>query len=109
MKFSILCFGVFFVSLTEQEIPKNTQNTQNTQNTMKKVIIIVSILLGYLLNSAAQQGVQIGEVFVLATEMTEAQRNAIASPTTDLLIYQTDGTMGLYYYSGTVWIFLPNP
>ncbi|MCH2023521.1 MAG: DUF1566 domain-containing protein [Saprospiraceae bacterium] len=76
---------------------------------MKKAIIIVSILLGYLLNSTAQQGVQIGEVFVLATEMTEAQRNAIASPATDLLIYQTDGTMGLYYYSGTVWIFLPNP
>ncbi|MCH2024030.1 MAG: DUF1566 domain-containing protein, partial [Saprospiraceae bacterium] len=35
-------------------------------------------------------------------------RIAIASPATDLLIYQTDGTMGLYYYTGTVWISLQN-
>ena len=70
---------------------------------MKKVIIIVSIILGYLLNSTAQQGVRIGDIYVIATEMTESQRNAIASPATDLLIYQTDGTMGLYYYTGTVW------
>ena len=100
MNFSTLCFGVFFVSITQQEIPKNTQNTQNT---MKKGIIIVSILLGYLLNSTAQQGVQIGDIYVIATEMTEAQRNAIASPATGLLIFQTDGTMGLYYYSGSAW------
>ncbi|MCH2024089.1 MAG: hypothetical protein MK207_16560, partial [Saprospiraceae bacterium] len=66
---------------------------------MKKVIIIVSIILGYLLNSTAQQGVRIGDIYVIATEMTEAQRIAIASPATDLLIYQTDGTMGLYYYT----------
>lgn len=37
---------------------------------------------------------------VLFPRMTAAQRGAIASPTTGLLVYQTDGTTGFYYYSG---------
>lgn len=39
----------------------------------------------------------------LPPRMTLAQRNAIASPAAGLLIYQTNSTPGLYYYSGTVW------
>ncbi|MCX6243553.1 MAG: DUF1566 domain-containing protein [Bacteroidetes bacterium] len=35
--------------------------------------------------------------------MTETQRNSISSPVTGLMIYQTDGTSGFYYYNGTVW------
>ena len=35
--------------------------------------------------------------------MTQAQRNAIVSPATGLFIYQTNGTAGFYYYSGTTW------
>lgn len=34
----------------------------------------------------------------LLPRLTTAQRNAIASPATGLLIYQTDGIPGLYYY-----------
>lgn len=34
----------------------------------------------------------------LLPRMTTAQRNAIASPAAGLLIYQTDGTRGVYYY-----------
>lgn len=37
----------------------------------------------------------------LPPRMTEAQRDAITSPATSLLIYQTDGTTGYYYNSGT--------
>jgi hypothetical protein len=40
---------------------------------------------------------------VLIPRMTNAQRNAIASPATGLMIFQTDGTPGFYYYDGSVW------
>lgn len=41
---------------------------------------------------------------LLIPRMTVAQRNAIPSPATGLLIYQTNSaTPGFYYYSGTAW------
>lgn len=40
----------------------------------------------------------------LPPRMTAAQRTAIASPATGLMVYQTDGTTGLYVYSGSAWI-----
>lgn len=40
---------------------------------------------------------------LLIPRMTQANRNAIASPATGLLIFQTDNTPGFYYYSGSVW------
>ena len=39
----------------------------------------------------------------LMPRMTQAQRNAIASPATGLILYQTDNGPGLYYYNGTFW------
>ena len=35
--------------------------------------------------------------------MTEVQRDAISSPATGLMIFQTDGTVGFYFYDGTAW------
>jgi uncharacterized protein (TIGR02145 family) len=86
---------------------------------MQKITIILSILLGYTLIASAQ-GVGINEdnstadpsaildaksttKGVLHPRMTEAERDAISAPATGLLIFQTDGTMGLYYYSGAAW------
>lgn len=40
----------------------------------------------------------------LPPRMNEAQKNAISSPATGLLVYQTDGTAGLYYYNGSSWV-----
>ena len=40
---------------------------------------------------------------VLVPRMTKTQRDAIASPATGLLIYQTNTTPGFYYYDGTKW------
>jgi hypothetical protein len=40
---------------------------------------------------------------VLVPRMTATQRNAIVSPSTGLLVYQTDGTSGFYYYDGAAW------
>ena len=40
----------------------------------------------------------------LPPRMTAAQRTAISTPATGLIVYQTDGTSGLYIYSGSAWI-----
>ncbi len=40
---------------------------------------------------------------LLIPRMTEAQRDAIATPATGLMIFQTDGTVGFYYYDGAAW------
>jgi hypothetical protein len=40
---------------------------------------------------------------VLIPRMTSAQKTAISSPATGLLIYQTDGTAGFYYWNGSAW------
>lgn len=44
----------------------------------------------------------------LPPRMTSTQRAAISSPAVGLMVYQTDGTSGLYYYSGTSWIYIIN-
>ena len=44
----------------------------------------------------------------LPPRMTSTQRAAISNPAVGLMVYQTDGTSGLYYYSGTSWIYIIN-
>lgn len=39
----------------------------------------------------------------LTPRINEAQKIAINNPATGLLVYQTDGTSGFYYYDGNVW------
>jgi len=43
---------------------------------------------------------------VLIPRMTAAQRTAISSPASGLLVYQTDGIAGFYFYNGSVWYSL---
>ncbi|MFN0276394.1 MAG: hypothetical protein ACKVPJ_11645, partial [Chitinophagales bacterium] len=40
---------------------------------------------------------------MLTPRMTQAQRNAIVSPATGLIIYQTNAQPGFYYYNGAAW------
>jgi hypothetical protein len=40
----------------------------------------------------------------LPPRMTEAQKNAIGSPAEGLMVYQTDGTKGMYYWDSASWI-----
>src|SRR5205814_3861439 len=40
---------------------------------------------------------------ILIPRLTSAQKSAIASPASGLLIYQTDATVGFYYYNGSSW------
>jgi len=81
---------------------------------MKKKIFTLLALFAFALTVNAQVGVGIatpdGSALLdvtsttkgfLAPRMTETQKNAIASPATGLVVYQTDGTAGFYYNSGT--------
>jgi hypothetical protein len=40
---------------------------------------------------------------ILIPRMTLTQRNAITTPATGLMIYQTNNTPGFYYYDGSKW------
>lgn len=87
--------------------------------TMKKLTLLFAILLTLSTNIFAQ-GVGINTTGAdadasamldvssttkgfLPPRMTEAEKNAISSPATGLLVYQTNGTSGLYYYNGSSW------
>jgi len=82
--------------------------------------LLIIVFIGLSINLNAQEGVAINSTGAAADasaildvssttqgflppRMTEAQRNDISSPATGLLIYQTDGTSGFYYYTGTQW------
>ena len=45
---------------------------------------------------------------VMIPRLTKVQRDAIETPSTSLLIFQSDNTPGYYYYDGTVWKYLTN-
>lgn len=87
--------------------------------TMKKLTLLSAILLTLSTNIFAQ-GVGINTTGAdadasamldvssttkgfLPPRMTEAEKNAISSPATGLLVYQTNGTSGLYNYNGSSW------
>lgn len=44
----------------------------------------------------------------LPPRMTAQQRTDIPNPTAGLMVYQTDGTAGLYYHNGSAWVFVIN-
>lgn len=43
---------------------------------------------------------------LLIPRMTAQQRTAIHAPATGLLVYQSDGDPGFYFYNGTNWFLL---
>lgn len=45
---------------------------------------------------------------LLTPRMLETDRISIASPAKGLLVYQTDGTDGFYYFDGNSWLSLSN-
>lgn len=52
-------------------------------------------------DNSAMLDVKSTEKGILIVRMTETQRNAISSPATGLLIFQTDETAGFYFNAGT--------
>lgn len=54
-------------------------------------------------NNSAMLDITSTDSGILIPRMTQTQRDAIATPATGLLIYQTDNSPGFYYYNGTIW------
>ena len=59
-------------------------------------------------NASAQLDVSSTTKGFLPPRMTQAQRQNINSPIAGLMVYQTDGTAGLWYYTGNTWIYIIN-
>ena len=59
-------------------------------------------------NASAKLDVSSTNKGFLPPRMTYAQRTAISSPAEGLMVYQTDGTSGLYYYGSSGWIYIIN-
>ncbi len=116
----ILLLFIFAQNLLElgaQENKQKASNQKETQSSMKKPGLPSSSGAGFLISddpSATPDPSAILDVKVLGStkkgvlipKMTESERNSISSPATGLLVYQTDGTPGFYYYNGSTWVRL---
>ncbi len=86
---------------------------------MKKTILFLSAILvlanctitaqvfintdGSIPDTSAMLDVSSTDKGLLIPRMTASQRGAISNPANGLLVYQTDGTTGLYSYNGSAW------
>ena len=59
-------------------------------------------------DASAQLDVSATDKGMLVPRMTSAQRTAIASPATGLLVFDTD-TGGFWFFNGTAWVSLASP
>jgi hypothetical protein len=87
---------------------------------MKKILFIISILLFANMvkaqtgigtttpDASAKLDVSSTSKGFLPPRMTSLQRTGISSPASGLMVYQTDGTAGLYYYGTSGWIYIIN-
>ena len=84
---------------------------------MKKSILVFGLFLSVALqaqvgigtsspDASAQLDITSTSKGLLMPRVTSLQRSAIASPATGLLVFQTDGSSGFYYYSGSAWVNL---
>jgi Chaperone of endosialidase len=74
---------VFSIAYTQQGVAINTDGSTADNSAMLEI-------------KSTNKG-------ILIPRMTSTQRTAIVTPATGLLIYQTDGTAGFYFYNGSSW------
>ncbi|MEP6746708.1 MAG: hypothetical protein ABJB86_03220 [Bacteroidota bacterium] len=89
-KYGIFLFAIFLMTakISAQTVVVTDDNTYVTGQA-SSVLDVKSTSKGFL-----------------APRMTGAQRVAITSPAEGLLVYQTDGTKGFYYYTNSSWTAL---
>jgi hypothetical protein len=81
-----LCASTFFATKSFAQSVVVTDDGSYVTGNSSSVLDVKSISKGFLM-----------------PRMTSAQRTAITSPATGLLVYQTDATAGFYHYDGTIW------
>ncbi|MCW3110029.1 MAG: hypothetical protein JWQ09_4535 [Segetibacter sp.] len=92
-------FGIRYSALGPLVFGNNTNNTYGTGTFTETMRITATGNVGIgTTGPAAILDIASTTKGVLLPRMTTAQRNAIVSPATGLLVYQTDGTPGFYYY-----------
>jgi len=72
-----------------------------TNNIMAQVAVNTD---GSIPSTSAMLDVSSTDKGILIPRMTEADRDLIGSLVEGLMIYQTDGTAGFYFYNGTAWV-----
>ena len=72
---------------------------------MKKLVLVGLLLVGSL-SVMAQSLPKVGPNGIVVPNFTQANRLAISTPATGLIVYQTDGTTGYYVYTGSTWVKL---
>ena len=84
------------------------------KNTILLFVLILSVLASMAQNvginsdgtapaTSAMLDVKSSTKGFLVPRMSATERGNISSPATGLLVYQTDGTAGFYYYTGLAW------
>lgn len=81
MKRCVLIYFLFFSTIIYAQVGVGTSTPNSTA-----ALDIVSTTKGLLI-----------------PRMLQAQKNAITSPATGLMVYQTDETAGFYFYNGSAW------
>ncbi len=72
---------------------------------MNRIFTTCCLLMLFFVTSTNAQVLDIESTSegIVIPRMTEAQKNAVASPVEGEMVYQTNGNKGFYYYDGSSW------
>lgn len=87
---------------------------------MKKIVVLLLILISTIMgfsqvginsdgsspDNSSMLDIKSNSKGVLIPRMTQSERSSIGSPANGLLVYQTNGVGGFYFYDGSSWVRL---